>query len=535
MFKNQKEKINLFFLAMLLILFILTILYNSYKSEYKVFENTESSILTRYEKIDEDINNIILDFNFYNANINKIKLIDDDDVEKNDNGTFSYNSETKDEFMYFVGEYEESGLTQSQIYDMNSVLKLIDIFRDTKNEKSDFKYIIYISENNFTSMYPYNENGIDTVYFRYILNSISKTYSGDFDYYYQKGFSNNSMSSVFYIDEYDEYLELINVDYSYEALGNVNSGKLYLVYDFDPVEYLSEDKYKNYYVYTGLDTLTNENRVPELSNLEDMFDDSTIQLIKDSIGYMTENNLKDEIFESNLYYYKIRTLDTSNNIVISQVNKLELFFNALYSARFYLLSLFIGIIGFLIFLKEVDAVGKLEILVNSLAKTNKKLSETDKFDYTTGLLNRRGILEYLNEIQKMFYVIIISIDKAKYINELYGYDIGDKLIVEVADSLSEYFDDKHKICKWSGKDFLVIYYPKINENVKDVCYGFSENLDSLIVQDNLKRKVNFTVSIGISKKDYYNNPNSAIKEAEDAIEYAKEIGDKVIINYEEIN
>jgi diguanylate cyclase (GGDEF)-like protein len=53
-------------------------------------------------------------------------------------------------------------------------------------------------------------------------------------------------------------------------------------------------------------------------------------------------------------------------------------------------------------------------------------------------------------------VVILDVDAFKDINDAYGHDTGDKVIVEVASRLREHFGSDALVSRWGGDEFLVV-------------------------------------------------------------------------------
>ena len=90
-----------------------------------------------------------------------------------------------------------------------------------------------------------------------------------------------------------------------------------------------------------------------------------------------------------------------------------------------------------------------------------KLQTTDQI---TGLPNRQKIMEDLKQSDTL-KLLIINIEKFKEINEYYGFDIGDKLLVELSVLLSKnLISNKVKLYKLPANEFAILTNESIDKN-----------------------------------------------------------------------
>lgn len=85
----------------------------------------------------------------------------------------------------------------------------------------------------------------------------------------------------------------------------------------------------------------------------------------------------------------------------------------------------------------------------------KKLAETDAL---TGVLNRNGgetkIYEAI-EKDKVGMVLLLDADHFKFVNDTYGHDMGDQVIIALARCLTETFRDSDVVFRLGGDEFAV--------------------------------------------------------------------------------
>lgn len=97
--------------------------------------------------------------------------------------------------------------------------------------------------------------------------------------------------------------------------------------------------------------------------------------------------------------------------------------------------------------------------IDQQKKLEGKLTEFAFYDFLTGLPNRRKMTELaflLKKRKRKFSVFYINLDNMKFINALYNYSSGDKVIVSVAERLQSLTDKRCHIGRLEGDKFIVI-------------------------------------------------------------------------------
>jgi diguanylate cyclase (GGDEF)-like protein/PAS domain S-box-containing protein len=117
-----------------------------------------------------------------------------------------------------------------------------------------------------------------------------------------------------------------------------------------------------------------------------------------------------------------------------------------------------------VFTRDIDKKPE-QVLVTSHDITyrkslEKKLMTQAYTDQLTGLLNRAKFLEKLEyKIQSKvldFTVLFLDVNEFKCINDTYGHEIGDKVIVKIAKRLTSLLPEPHVIARLGGDEFTLI-------------------------------------------------------------------------------
>lgn len=84
-------------------------------------------------------------------------------------------------------------------------------------------------------------------------------------------------------------------------------------------------------------------------------------------------------------------------------------------------------------------------------------------DMLTGLSNRRFLQNRLRSeqarlkrLQRPLILVLADIDRFKAINDRYGHDVGDKVLIAVARTLASGLREYDVCGRWGGEEFLVI-------------------------------------------------------------------------------
>ena len=125
-------------------------------------------------------------------------------------------------------------------------------------------------------------------------------------------------------------------------------------------------------------------------------------------------------------------------------------------------------------------------------------------DFLTGLYNRRYFFDDINEyidnedVGEKFALAMIDIDNFKKINDKYGHDIGDKVIVHLANVLMSNTNYRDIVSRFGGEEFCVVLKNINRFSTVEIFDRLRREVESSIVYSDKKEPIQFTISIGIS-------------------------------------
>ncbi len=243
----------------------------------------------------------------------------------------------------------------------------------------------------------------------------------------------------------------------------------------------------------------------------DLFDEKDKALVKANI----ERRLKGEQF---YFEYTFHTLSKKGE------EKYVLFHvqTVVYQGRFVALAIFFDITAKVLLEKELE-------------KEKLHFQELSETDHLMGIFNRRKFEKYLNEYVKLalrynrpLSLIMFDIDHFKEINDSYGHQIGDNILIELAGLVKTNLRETDFFARFGGEEFMILM-PETNLAYAE---AKAESLRKLIEGNTFKYIHRLTCSFGVveyGKKDSTGNTQEAIltnliKRVDNALYRAKESG-----------
>ncbi|SBS34124.1 putative diguanylate cyclase YdaM [Marinomonas aquimarina] len=170
----------------------------------------------------------------------------------------------------------------------------------------------------------------------------------------------------------------------------------------------------------------------------------------------------------------------------------------------------------------------------SLQELSAKLELAATTDPLTGLLNRRGMEQQLEQqAWDAPAVLLMDVDHFKRINDEFGHEYGDEYLQRVAYSL-EGLLSKYSclISRWGGEEFMVVLeHPA---SMKDVAELLRRGIASAVLTTSLGANISTTISIGVTEAKVGESVIRALGRADKALYEAKDNGrNKVVIAQKE--
>lgn len=167
----------------------------------------------------------------------------------------------------------------------------------------------------------------------------------------------------------------------------------------------------------------------------------------------------------------------------------------------------------------------------SLAFTNamlrRRLEKLVITDYLTNLFTRNYLDEQLQksiERDEQGTFLLIDIDNFKVVNDTFGHQIGDQILIQIATIIKENLSENDIGARWGGEE-LAVYLP--NSTLEE---GLLLGND-LVYLTSIQIQPTVTISCGVShwKQNKKESPLSLFKRADEALYLAKSRGKNRVI------
>lgn len=183
--------------------------------------------------------------------------------------------------------------------------------------------------------------------------------------------------------------------------------------------------------------------------------------------------------------------------------------------KIHITDVFKNHIGYMRIFRDITTERELEEQVIKSANT----------DFLTGLYNRRYFYEYISKncMGKPLSIMSIDLDNFKSINDTYGHQTGDEVLMLTAQKLDEGFDSE-LVVRNGGDEFIVVFkgddYNRIEEKTKRVL----DELNSTYAGD--ERLKNVSASAGIAATERLEGNVDELLKRSDMALYSVKRGNK---------
>ena len=152
--------------------------------------------------------------------------------------------------------------------------------------------------------------------------------------------------------------------------------------------------------------------------------------------------------------------------------------------------------------------------VTELFENRSKLKEIFKTDSLTGLGNRVSLIDNISKNSNGI-LALVNIDRFKEVNDIYGHDIGDKIIQELGSRLFEFLKEESYVLYRVQADIFALFTTK--DSLEEVCLKvekfMSQNAKKTYNIDDNNFSLTYTSGIASNSQNLFSYADMALSEA----------------------
>jgi len=174
-----------------------------------------------------------------------------------------------------------------------------------------------------------------------------------------------------------------------------------------------------------------------------------------------------------------------------------------------------------------EAFAQIQATQGQLVEKNLQLEALSKTDQLTGVFNRRHLDAVLiHELERhrregsAFSIILIDVDRFKAVNDNHGHQIGDRVLVEMAERILDATREADTVGRWGGEEFLIIA-PDMGP---DEAVRFAEQLRRAVSGRDFSVTGAMTASLGVASVQPGDTIHGMISRADHALYRGKNNG-----------
>ena len=201
----------------------------------------------------------------------------------------------------------------------------------------------------------------------------------------------------------------------------------------------------------------------------------------------------------------------NNTVFIAQIGAEEK--HLLFSKIYYILAIDFLLVLFILY------------IIYTIIKL--KMEEQSRLDSLTKVFNRHVYYEEMkiemsrsNRYNIPLSLILLDIDFFKKINDTYGHDRGDMVLIKLSNLIKLNIREEDTFCRIGGEEFIIIA-PNINS---EDAINFAEKLRRIVQEYDFGTVGEVTISIGVSTQNKNDTGETLFKKVDEAVYISKNNG-----------
>ena len=169
----------------------------------------------------------------------------------------------------------------------------------------------------------------------------------------------------------------------------------------------------------------------------------------------------------------------------------------------------------------------------ALERANATITRLSRTDAMTGLPNRGYFMEvlkknfsYSNRQQVPLSIIMADLDYFKSVNDTYGHQVGDQVLISFARLLQEESREEDLPARFGGEEFIILLPHTVLEEAVAMAERIRKKLEG---REMPSTGVTVTASLGVVQLEEGDTMDSLLKRVDEALYRAKEEGRNQVV------
>ncbi|MEE1131563.1 MAG: sensor domain-containing diguanylate cyclase [Caryophanon sp.] len=187
--------------------------------------------------------------------------------------------------------------------------------------------------------------------------------------------------------------------------------------------------------------------------------------------------------------------------------------------------------------EQAHALAQLQQLHAEIEEKQQELIMITNTDKLTNIFNRRYIEHYLAQLveeagqtEDAFSLCILDIDFFKKVNDTYGHQVGDYVLIEIASLMKQHIGEEGIVARYGGEEFILL----LPNMAKEQAVVVSNTVNEAVRTHTFEHVPRVTISIGVSTYRAGDTESMMINRADRALYYAKQHGRDCTIHFRDI-
>ena len=173
---------------------------------------------------------------------------------------------------------------------------------------------------------------------------------------------------------------------------------------------------------------------------------------------------------------------------------------------------------------------------HKLREVTDELERMAHTDALTNLFNRRYFMQRLNEeFERVtrhgsaLSVLVYDLDHFKKVNDTFGHDIGDRVLISVSQVTNQIKRITDVACRLGGEEFALLLPETDRQGAIKLAQRLRSGIEQFPYSELLKQEVKVTASVGVATvSQKIKEPNAILKTADRALYRAKNGGRNMV-------